>query len=120
MAGSFLRLVRFWSSILSIFISYLYSCINVSLSNDSSRFTPALLFIPEPTYHFHLFWRHFFRNHNRITARSWGSFTDKVGQTIGIVGGIVIGQASVEAALTSTILLIAVALSALASLQHRQ
>ena len=39
----------------------------------------------------------------------------KVGQTIGIVGGIVIGQASVEAALTSTILLIAVALSALAS-----
>ena len=44
----------------------------------------------------------------------------KVGQTIGIVGGIVIGQASVEAALTSTILLIAVALSALASLQHQQ
>ena len=39
----------------------------------------------------------------------------KVGQTIGIVGGIVIGQASVQAALTSTILLIAVALSALAS-----
>ena len=35
-AGSFLRLVRFSSSILFIFISYLYSCINVSLSNDSS------------------------------------------------------------------------------------
>ncbi len=39
----------------------------------------------------------------------------KVGQTLGIVGGIVIGQASVEAALTSNILLITVALSALAS-----
>jgi spore germination protein KA len=39
----------------------------------------------------------------------------KVGQTLGIVGGIVIGQASVEAALTSNILLIIVALSALAS-----
>ncbi|WP_078428535.1 spore germination protein [Alkalihalobacterium alkalinitrilicum] len=39
----------------------------------------------------------------------------KVGQTIGIVGGIVIGQASVEAGLTSNILLIIVALSALAS-----
>ncbi|WP_078553217.1 spore germination protein [Bacillus alkalicellulosilyticus] len=39
----------------------------------------------------------------------------KVGQTIGIVGGIVIGQASVEAGLTSNVLLIIVALSALAS-----
>lgn len=39
----------------------------------------------------------------------------KIGQTLGIVGGIVIGQASVEAALTSSILLIIVALSALAS-----
>ncbi|MDG4656355.1 spore germination protein [Ectobacillus antri] len=39
----------------------------------------------------------------------------KVGQTIGIVGGIVIGQAAVQAGLTSNILIIAVALSALAS-----
>ncbi|WP_010677564.1 spore germination protein [Bacillus timonensis] len=39
----------------------------------------------------------------------------KIGQTLGIVGGIVIGQATVEAALTSNILLIVVALSALAS-----
>lgn len=39
----------------------------------------------------------------------------KVGQTIGIVGGIVIGTASVEAGLTSNVLLIMVALAALAS-----
>lgn len=39
----------------------------------------------------------------------------KVGQTIGIVGGIVIGTASVEAGLTSSVLLIFVALAALAS-----
>lgn len=39
----------------------------------------------------------------------------KVGNTIGIVGGIVIGTAAVEASLTSNILLIIVALSALAS-----
>ncbi|EPY04971.1 GerA family spore germination protein [Paenibacillus alvei TS-15] len=39
----------------------------------------------------------------------------KVGQTLGIVGGIVIGQAAVEASLTSNVLLIIVALSALAS-----
>lgn len=39
----------------------------------------------------------------------------KVGQTLGIVGAIVIGQATVEAALTSNILLIIVALAALSS-----
>ncbi|RXZ84005.1 spore germination protein [Paenibacillaceae bacterium] len=39
----------------------------------------------------------------------------KIGQTIGIVGGIVIGTAAVQAGLTSNILIIAVALSAIAS-----
>ncbi|MED4128324.1 spore germination protein [Shouchella miscanthi] len=39
----------------------------------------------------------------------------KVGQTIGIVGGIVIGTAAVEAGLTSNVLLIIVSLAALAS-----
>ncbi|MEN1968567.1 spore germination protein [Lentibacillus sp. N15] len=39
----------------------------------------------------------------------------KVGQTIGIVGGVIIGQAVVEAGLTSSILIIVVALSALSS-----
>lgn len=39
----------------------------------------------------------------------------KVGQTIGIVGGIVIGQASVQAGFTSNILIIIVALGALSS-----
>lgn len=39
----------------------------------------------------------------------------KVGQTIGIVGGIVIGQAAVEAGITSNILIIVVAASAMAS-----
>jgi spore germination protein len=39
----------------------------------------------------------------------------KVGQTIGIVGGIVIGQAAVQAGITSNILIIVVAASAIAS-----
>ncbi|MDP5276765.1 spore germination protein [Chengkuizengella axinellae] len=39
----------------------------------------------------------------------------KVGQTIGIVGGIVIGSASVEAGITSNILIIFVAISAISS-----
>jgi hypothetical protein len=39
----------------------------------------------------------------------------KVSQTLGIVGGIILGQAAVQAGLTSNILLIIVSLSALAS-----
>lgn len=39
----------------------------------------------------------------------------KIGQTMGIVGGLVIGQAAVEAGLTSNVLIIVVAASALAS-----
>ncbi|WP_438447818.1 spore germination protein [Gorillibacterium sp. sgz5001074] len=39
----------------------------------------------------------------------------KIGQTIGIVGGIVIGQAAVQAGITSNILIIAVAVSAVSS-----
>lgn len=39
----------------------------------------------------------------------------KIGETIGIVGGVIIGQAIVEAGLTSSILIIVVALSALSS-----
>ena len=39
----------------------------------------------------------------------------KIGQTIGIVGGIVIGTAAVEAGLVSNILIVLVAISALLS-----
>jgi spore germination protein len=39
----------------------------------------------------------------------------KIGQTIGVVGGIVIGQAAVEAGITSNILIIVVSVSAIAS-----
>lgn len=39
----------------------------------------------------------------------------KIGQTIGIVGGIIIGESAVQAGLTSNILIIVVAMSALAS-----
>ncbi|MCM3626537.1 spore germination protein [Paenibacillus glycanilyticus] len=39
----------------------------------------------------------------------------RIGQTLGIVGGIILGQAAVEASLTSNVLIIIVSLSALAS-----
>jgi Bacillus/Clostridium GerA spore germination protein. len=39
----------------------------------------------------------------------------RIGQTLGIVGGIILGQAAIEASLTSNVLIIIVSLSALAS-----
>lgn len=50
-----------------------------------------------------------------LLRESGARLPTKVGQTIGIVGGVVIGTAAVEAGITSNVLIIVVALSALAS-----
>ncbi|EEL51971.1 spore germination protein [Bacillus cereus] len=116
MIGSFFRLVRFFGAIFSLFSSAIYTAVltfhyqmipadllgPIIFSRANVPFPPILeaLFL-EITI--------------ELLREAGARLPTKVGQTIGIVGGIVIGQASVEAALTSTILLIAVALSALAS-----
>ncbi|MGE7883877.1 spore germination protein [Bacillus sp. NPDC094077] len=115
-AGSFLRIVRFFGAAFSLFSSAIYTAVltyhyqmipadllgPIIYSRANVPFPPVLeaLFL-EITI--------------ELLREAGARLPTKVGQTIGIVGGIVIGQASVEAALTSTILLIAVALSALAS-----
>ncbi|WP_459501043.1 spore germination protein [Bacillus sp. C1] len=114
--GSFFRIIRFFGAIFSLFSSAIYTAIltfhyqmipadllgPIIFSRANVPFPPVLeaLFL-EITI--------------ELLREAGARLPTKVGQTIGIVGGIVIGQASVEAALTSTILLIAVALSALAS-----
>ncbi|MFB5087742.1 spore germination protein [Psychrobacillus sp. PGGUH221] len=50
-----------------------------------------------------------------LLREAGGRLPTKIGQTIGIVGGIVIGTAAVQAGITSNILIIIIALSALAS-----
>lgn len=115
-AGSFLRMVRFFGAAFSLFSSAIYTAVltyhyqmipadllgPIIFSRANVPFPPILeaLFL-EITI--------------ELLREAGARLPTKVGQTIGIVGGIVIGQASVQAALTSTILLIAVALSALAS-----
>ena len=115
MIGSFFRVIRFSELYFLFFLRYLYSGFNLSLSNDSCRLIRPYYFsranVPFPPILEALFLEITIELLREAGAR----LPTKVGQTIGIVGGIVIGQASVEAALTSTILLIAVALSALAS-----
>ena len=65
---------------------------------------------------FRLYLKHFFLEFVIELLREAGArLPTKVGQTMGIVGGIVIGQAAVEAGFTSNILIIIIALSALGS-----
>lgn len=114
--GTILRALRFISFILSTIMTPLYVAavtfhyeiipipllINLGQSRAGVPFTPIvevliLEFIIE------------------LLRESGARLPTKIGQTIGIVGGVVVGTAAVEAGITSNILIIFVALSALAS-----
>lgn len=114
--GSFLRLLRFTAVIISIFITPLYiasvtyhfeiipneELITIGKSRSAVPFPPLfeaiiLEFLME------------------LLREAGARLPTKIGETIGIVGGVVIGQAIVEAGLTSSILIIVVALSALST-----
>ncbi|MFC5529733.1 spore germination protein [Cohnella yongneupensis] len=114
-ASSF-RLIRIFGVMFSVFASSIYIAvltfhyemiprvllIPLSFSRHNVPFTPVLEVL-------------FLEITIELLREAGARLPTKVGQTLGIVGGIVIGQASVEAALTSNVLLIIVALSALAS-----
>ncbi|MEN1937437.1 spore germination protein [Paenibacillus sp. 102] len=114
--GSFFRIIRILGVIFSMFstplyvsvLTYHYEIIPVDLlgpivnSRVNVPFPPVLEVI-------------FLEITIELLREAGARLPTKIGQTLGIVGGIVIGQASVEAALTSNILLIIVSLSALAS-----
>ncbi|WP_310175638.1 spore germination protein [Neobacillus niacini] len=114
--ASFFRLIRLFSVAFSILItpiyvatlSYHYEMIPEDLMNTLVTSRRA---IPLPPILEALFLELTIELLREAGAR----LPTKVGQTIGIVGGIVIGTASVEAGLTSNVLLIIVALAALAS-----
>lgn len=114
--GSFFRLIRIFGVIFSVYATSIYVALTtfhyemipkdllgpLIFSRNNVPFPPVLevLFL-EITIEF--------------LREAGARLPTKIGQTLGIVGGIVIGQAAVEAALTSNILIITVALSALAS-----
>ncbi|WEG13223.1 spore germination protein [Pullulanibacillus sp. KACC 23026] len=114
--ASFFRLVRLFSVLFSIFITPLY----VSVMTFHYELVPrdllsplitSRLVVPFPPVLETLILEVTIELLREAGAR----LPSKVGQTIGIVGGLVIGTASVEAGLTSNVLLILVALAALAS-----
>jgi hypothetical protein len=114
--GTFFRLIRILAIIFSIFSSSIY----VAVVTFHFEVIPAELLgpliksranVPFPP----LLETLFLEMTIELLREAGARLPTKVGQTLGIVGGIVIGQAAVAAALTSNILLIIVALSALAS-----
>ncbi|WP_424769197.1 spore germination protein [Paenibacillus sp. sgz302251] len=114
--ASFLRMIRIFGVLFSIFATSIYIVVltyhyemipkvllgPLSYSRHNVPFPPVLEVL-------------FLEFTIELLREAGARLPSKVGQTLGIVGGIVIGQASVEAALTSNVLLIIVALSALAS-----
>lgn len=114
--GSFLRILRYLSFLLSTLLTPIYVSVvtfhyeiiptsllvNLGQSRAAVPFPPILeVLILELLI--------------ELLRESGARLPTKVGQTIGIVGGVVIGTAAVEAGITSNVLLIVVALSALAS-----
>lgn len=114
--GSFFRLIRYLGVLFSVMatpiyvavLSFHYSVIPKNLLGPiiESRVDVPFLPVVEAM---------FLEITIELLREAGARLPTKVGQTLGIVGGIVIGQAAVAAALTSNILLIFVSLSALAS-----
>ncbi|KKI91174.1 spore gernimation protein GerA [Bacillus sp. SA1-12] len=114
--GSFFRLIRFLGVLFSIsatpiYVAVLTFHIAIIPKDMLGPIIDSRVNVPFPPLIEALFLEVIIELLREAGAR----LPTKVGQTLGIVGGIVIGQAAVEAALTSNILLIIVALSALAS-----
>lgn len=114
--GSALRLLRYLAFIITICLTPLYVAITtyhyemipenllISLTESRSRvpFPPMIeALLMETTI--------------EMLREAGARLPTKIGQTIGIVGGIVIGTAAVQAGFTSNILIISVAMSAIAS-----
>jgi hypothetical protein len=114
--ASVLRMIRMFSVLFSVYASPLYVAVMTYHGQGISNvFLPTIVSsrinVPFPPIVEVLLMELVIELLREAGAR----LPSKIGQTIGIVGGIVLGTAAVEAALTSNFLLIIVALSALAS-----
>jgi len=114
--GSFLRLLRMFATVAALLLTPFYVAIvtfqyeliptqlliSIGQSRSSVPFPPIIEAVLLELL-------------IELLREAGARLPTKVGQTMGIVGGIVIGTAAVQAGLTSNILIIVVAMSALAS-----
>ncbi|WP_335870812.1 spore germination protein [Bacillus sp. 2205SS5-2] len=114
--GTFLRMLRFTSIFLSVLLTpayvavltYHYEVIPSALLTSLGQSRANVPFPP-------VFEAILLEFVIELLREAGARLPTKVGQTMGIVGGIVIGQAAVQAGFTSNILIIIIALSALGS-----
>ncbi|TCP54675.1 GerA spore germination protein [Tumebacillus sp. BK434] len=115
-SSSLVRLLR----IFGVFVSITFSAIYVAVLTFHYEVIPANMLktiamsrarVPFPP----LYEAMFLELTLEVLREAGARLPTKVGQTMGIVGGIVIGQAAVTAGLTSNVMIIIVSLSALAS-----
>jgi spore germination protein len=114
--GTFIKVTRY----IAILVTLLFTALYVAVTTYHYEMIPQALLptllesrskVPFPPVIEALFLEFLLELLREAGAR----LPTKVGQTIGIVGGIVIGQAAVQAGITSNILIIVVAASAIAS-----
>jgi Bacillus/Clostridium GerA spore germination protein len=114
--ASFIRFIRLFAVIFSIMITPIYVAVVTYHYELIPKDLLSTLIISRRVVPFPPILEVLFLEVTIELLREAGArLPTKVGQTIGIVGGIVLGTASVEAGLTSNVLLIFIALSALAS-----
>lgn len=114
--GNFFRLLRFSAMFLSVLVSPMY----VAIMTYHYELIPARLLetlvgsraaVPFPPF----LEAYFLEIMIEMVKEAGIRLPFKIGQSLGVVGGIVIGQAVVEAGLTSNVLLILVGLGTLSS-----
>jgi hypothetical protein len=114
--SSFFRLTRYIGILFSIFASSIYVAVLTFHYTIIPKSILGPLIESRVNVPFPPFLEVFFLEVSVEMLREAGArLPTKIGQTLGIVGGVVLGQAAVQAGLTSSILIIIVSLSALAS-----
>ncbi|TGE31346.1 spore germination protein [Desulfosporosinus sp. Sb-LF] len=116
LVGSFLRWIRYISFVLSITMIPLYVSIN---THHYQMFPLQVLFVlleSRSKMPFTPFWEAFLMLIIiEIIIEASLRMPTKTGQTLGVIGGIVIGQASVDAGFASKVLIVTVGISTIAS-----
>lgn len=114
--GSFLRCIRYVSFFLSLTLIPLYVAINTHHYQMIPLQVLFVLLESRSKLPFTPFWEAFLMLIIiEIIVEASLRMPTKTGQTLGVIGGIVIGQASVEAGFASKVLIVTVGISTIAS-----
>lgn len=116
MIGTFLRILRFFAFLTALVLTPIYVAFTMHHYNSMPLEILYVLLDSRSTVAFSPVWEAAFMLFTlEILKEASLRMPTKSGQTLGIVGGIVIGQAAVQAGFASNILIMHIAISAIAS-----